>query len=107
MRDVMTQGTGKRVQSAMYSMFGKSGTAQMPKAQGGGYHEDRYISSFIAAAPADNPTIVVLCVIDDPDRSLGRWYGSSTAGPVVRDLVDQVLPYLGTTPDLIDDLPAS
>ena len=100
MRDVMTEGTGKRVQSGMYSMFGKSGTAQMPKVEGGGYHEDRYISSFIAAAPADDPAIVVLCVIDDPDRSLGRWYGSSTAGPVVRDLVDSVLPYLGTSPDL-------
>lgn len=102
MRDVMTEGTGRRVQSAMYSMFGKSGTAQMPKVEGGGYHEDRYISSFIAAAPADDPAIVVLCVIDDPNRSLGRWYGSSTAGPVVRDLVDSVLPYLGTRPDLTE-----
>jgi len=101
MRDVMTEGTGRRAQSGLYSMFGKSGTAQMPKAEGGGYHEDRYVSSFIAAAPADAPAIVVLCVIDDPDRSLGRWYGSVTAGPVVRDLVDAVLQYLGTSPDLV------
>ncbi len=96
---VMTEGTGKRAQSETYSMFGKSGTAQLPKAEGGGYHEDRYVSSFIAGAPADTPRIVIVCVIDDPDRSLGAWYGGSTAGPVVRDLVDGVLPYLGVSPD--------
>lgn len=100
MTDVMTQGTGRKAQSESYSMFGKSGTAQLPKAGGGGYHEDRYISSFIAGAPAQAPRIVVLCVIDDPDRSRGAWYGGSTAGPVVRDLVDRVLPYLGVAPDL-------
>jgi cell division protein FtsI/penicillin-binding protein 2 len=97
----MTQGTGRRVQSALYSMFGKSGTAQLPIAEGGGYHEDRYVSSFIAAAPHDNPRLVVLCVIDDPDRSRGVWYGSATAGPVVRDLMDGTLQYLGVAPDLL------
>lgn len=100
---VMTEGTGKRAQSEAYSMFGKSGTAQLPKAEGGGYHEDRYVSSFIAGAPAETPRIVVLCVIDDPDRSLGAWYGGSTAGPVVRDLVDGVLPYLGVASDRLDE----
>jgi len=101
MREVMTQGTGRRVQSALYSMFGKSGTAQLPIAEGGGYHEDRYVSSFIAAAPHENPRLIVLCVIDDPDRSKGVWYGSSTAGPVVRDLLDSTLQYLGVSPDLL------
>jgi len=99
MQRVMTEGTGKRVQSSQYSMFGKSGTAQLPKAEGGGYHEHRYVSSFIAGAPVHDTRLIVLCVIDDPDRSLGRWYGGSTAGPVVRDLVDSVLPYLGVAPD--------
>ena len=101
MREVMTEGTGRRVQSGLYSMFGKSGTAQLPKAEGGGYHEDRYVSSFIAAAPYDNPRLVVLCVIDDPDRSKGVWYGSSTAGPVVRDVMESTLQYLGVPPDLL------
>ncbi|MDP7069747.1 MAG: penicillin-binding protein 2 [Phycisphaerales bacterium] len=99
MQLVMREGTGKRVQSDQYSMFGKSGTAQLPKAEGGGYHEHRYVSSFIAGAPALDTRLVVLCIIDDPDRGLGRWYGGSTAGPVVRDLVDSVLPYLGVAPD--------
>ena len=88
-------------------MFGKSGTAQLPKANGGGYYEDRYISSFIAGAPVESPRIVVLCVIDDPDRSLGKWYGGSTAGPVVRDVVDSVLPYLGVAGDRQDVMQVS
>ncbi|MDP7029075.1 MAG: penicillin-binding protein 2 [Phycisphaerales bacterium] len=99
MQLVMSEGTGRRANSTMYSMFGKSGTAQLPIAEGGGYHEDRYVSSFIAGAPAHAPRIVVLCVIDDPDRSLGAWYGGSTAGPVVRDVIDGALPYLGVAAD--------
>ncbi len=99
MQLVMSEGTGRRANSELYTMFGKSGTAQLPIAEGGGYHEDRYVSSFIAGAPAHAPRIVVLCVIDDPDRSLGRWYGGSTAGPVVRDLIDSTLPYLGVASD--------
>ncbi|MBT4768335.1 MAG: penicillin-binding protein 2 [Phycisphaerae bacterium] len=107
MQRVMTEGTGRRAQSDHYTMFGKSGTAQLPKANGGGYHEDRYVSSFIAGAPVESPRIVVLCVIDDPDRSLGKWYGGSTAGPVVRDVVDSVLPYLGVAGDRKDAMQAS
>lgn len=81
-----------------YRLFGKSGTAQLPKPGGGGYFEDRHVSSFIAGAPFDDPQIVVLCVIDDPLRSKGHW-GSATAGPVVKDVIDAALPYLGVAPD--------
>ena len=100
MHDVMNEGTGRRARSTHYSMFGKTGTAQMPKKEGGGYHQDRYISSFIAGAPLQEPKLVVLCVIEDPDKSKGSHYGGSTAGPVVRDLIDFTLPYLGVAPDL-------
>ncbi|HBZ96628.1 MAG TPA: penicillin-binding protein, partial [Phycisphaerales bacterium] len=77
----------------------KSGTAQLPKATGGGYHEDRYISSFIAGAPLESPRLVVLCVIEDPDKRIGPYYGGRVAGPVVRDVMDHALAYLGVTPD--------
>ena len=80
LEEVMTDGTGRASQSDQYRLFGKSGTAQLPRVEGGGYHEDRYISSFIAGAPFDKPQVVVLCVIDDPDRSLGAWYGGRVAG---------------------------
>ena len=95
--DVMIEGTGKPAQSSRYRLFGKSGTAQLPRPEGGGYFEHRYVSSFIAGAPLADPRLVVLCVIDDPDRSLGHW-GAQVAGPVVRDVIDGTLAYLGVAP---------
>jgi cell division protein FtsI/penicillin-binding protein 2 len=99
MHDVMQEGTGARIRSELYSMFGKSGTAQLPRTDAPGYHEDRYFSSFVAGAPLDEPRLVVLCVIDDPERAKGHW-GTDVAGPVVRDLIDGTLRYLGVAPDL-------
>ena len=72
----------------------------MPRAKGGGYHEDRYVSSFIAGAPLAAPRLVVLCVIEDPDKRRGPYYGGLVAGPVVRDVMDFALPYLGVTSDI-------
>lgn len=97
MGEVMTEGTGRRAQSDMYSLFGKSGTAQLPRIDGKGYFEDRYIASFIAGAPIDSPELVVLCVIDDPDKSIAH-YGGVVAGPVVRDVIEDSLQYLGVSP---------
>ncbi len=95
---VMTEGTGRPAQSRRYRLFGKSGTAQLPRPEGGGYFEDRYVSSFIAGAPLRDPRVVVLCVIDDPDRSRGHW-GAQVAGPVVRDVIDETLVYMGIAPE--------
>ncbi len=89
-----------------YTMFGKSGTAYiactpppgMRRPRGAGGYYMQYNSSFLVAAPAENPEIVVLVVIDDPDPALAPrrlHYGSATAGPVVRRIVERVLPYLG------------
>ena len=97
MGEVMTEGTGRRAQSEMYSLFGKSGTAQLPREDGKGYFEDRYIASFIAGAPIDSPELIVLCVIDDPDKSIAH-YGGVVAGPVVRDVIEDTLQYLGVSP---------
>jgi cell division protein FtsI/penicillin-binding protein 2 len=99
MGKVMTEGTGRKSQSKLYDLFGKSGTAQLPKADGTGYFEDRYIASFIAGAPINNPKLVVLCVIDDPDKTIGH-YGGVVAGPVVRDVMEQSLQYLGVPPSV-------
>ncbi len=90
-----------------YSMFGKSGTSQIAmvppkglKRPSGtkGYYEKQHYSSFIVAAPAHDPKIVVLVVIDDvgPERVANKHhYGSWVAGPVVRRIVEKALPYLG------------
>ncbi len=100
MRGVMTEGTGKKAESELYQLFGKSGTAQLPKpkSMGKGYFEDRYVASFIAGAPFEDPRIVVLVVIDDPDKSKGH-FGGAIAGPVVKEIAERTLTYLGVPPD--------
>ena len=96
-----------------YSMFGKSGTAEIPlgaapddkrKPRGiRGYFEDQYNSSFVAAGPVEVPQIVVMVVIDDPGPGrirAKRHYGSDTAGPVARRVIERTLGYLGVPGDL-------
>jgi stage V sporulation protein D (sporulation-specific penicillin-binding protein) len=94
-----------------YELFGKSGTAKIPLGrppQGKrrprgmrGYFEGQYNTSFIAAGPADKPRLICLVVIDDPGPQLvreNRYYGSHTAGPVVRRVMERALAYLGVPP---------
>jgi cell division protein FtsI/penicillin-binding protein 2 len=91
-----------------YTMFGKSGTAEIPlgKAPEGfrrprgcsGYYDNQYNSSFIGGGPIEDPRLIVLVVIDDPgpERIRNRThYGSSVAGPVVRRVMERALTYLG------------
>lgn len=100
-----------------YTMFGKSGTsliAMVPHEKGllppkskRAYFEKQHHSSFIVAAPATDPQLVVLVVLDDigPERVRQRHhYGSWVAGPVVRRIVEDTLPYLNVVPD-IDQTP--
>src|SRR5690606_40616581 len=92
------EGTGRAAnEGARYAMFGKSGTAQLPNPKDGGYFENRYVSSFIAGAPLDRPRLVVLCVIEDPDRRIAH-YGGIVASPVVRNVMNRSLEYLGVAP---------
>ena len=100
MEGVVTEGTGRKAQSDLYRMFGKSGTAHLakPKELGKGYFDNRYTASFIAGAPYRNPRIICLAVIDDPEKSKGH-FGGSIAGPVCRDVIDETLGYMGVAPD--------
>jgi cell division protein FtsI/penicillin-binding protein 2 len=93
-----------------YTMFGKSGTAQIPlsspppgkmKPKGQAYFADQYNSSFLAAGPIEEPRLVVLVVIDDPGPGRiahRQHYGSWVAAPVVRRVMERSLTYLGTVP---------
>ena len=97
LRQAVTEGTGRKADSELYALFGKTGTAQLPNFEQGGYHQDRYVASFMAGAPYDEPRIVVGCFIHDPDRSIGH-YGGTVAAPAVKNVIEQSLLYLGVPP---------
>jgi cell division protein FtsI/penicillin-binding protein 2 len=86
---------GKELDVGMYTMCGKTGTAQVPYiGERRGYRPGVYLSSFIGAAPVSDPQIVVLVMIQKPDASRGH-YGRVVAGPAVRDIMRSTLRYLG------------
>lgn len=84
---VVSVGSGKNAYIAGYTIGGKTATSQtLPRSA------NRYISSFIGFAPAENPQVLGLCIIHDPQ---GVYYGGTIAAPVIRGIFDNVLPYLG------------
>ncbi len=83
---VMTEGTGKRLASPLYTSAGKTGTAQMAD-DSRGYGARRYQSSFAGYFPANNPKYSMIVVIRNPRNG---YYGGSVAGPVFKELADMV-----------------
>lgn len=84
---VVSQGSGKNAGIEGYSIGGKTATSQtLPRGSG------RYISSFLGFAPAENPTVLGLCIIHNPQ---GMYYGGIIAAPVIRSIFENILPYLG------------
>ena len=84
---VVSQGSGKNAKIEGYSIGGKTATSQtLPRSA------NRYISSFLGFAPAEDPQILGLCIIHDPQ---GIYYGGTIAAPVIRSIFENILPYLG------------
>lgn len=84
-----------------YSMFGKTGTAQVALPGERGYLANQYFSSFLGAGPVEAPRLVVLVIIDDPGPALiarEEHRGSTVAAPVVRRVLERSLSYLGAPP---------
>ena len=102
MSSVVEEGTGRKAQSDKYRMYGKTGTAELSIPGVKGYDRSRYTASFIAAAPLEKSRLVVLCVIDDPDKKKGH-FGGLLAAPVVRDVVTETLEYLGVPYDQVQE----
>ncbi|MFQ5841812.1 MAG: penicillin-binding protein [Thermodesulfobacteriota bacterium] len=84
-------GTGARGALSYYEAAGKTGTAQKVDSLGGGYYEDRFISSFVGYVPTKQPRLVILVVIDEPQ---GIPYGGRVAGPVFKNIAERSLQYL-------------
>lgn len=84
---VVSEGSGKNAALEGFSIGGKTATSQtLPRS------EKRYISSFLGFAPTDDPQVLALIIINNPQ---GVYYGGTIAAPVCRDLFSNILPYLG------------
>jgi len=88
---VVSLGGGRNAYIDGYRVGGKTGTAQ--KAVNGVYQSGNYNLSMIAAAPMDDPEVVVYVAIDNPKSAI--QYGGTVAGPIVKAILSDVLPYLG------------
>lgn len=86
LKQVVSEGTGKKAAVAGYSVGGKTATSEkLPRRTG------RYISSFLGFAPADDPQVIGLITIDEP---VGVYYGGTIAAPVMAEIFGNILPYL-------------
>lgn len=98
LEDVVSTNNGSNAYIKGYKIGGKSGTSQKLDIDPEG---NTYVSSYVAFAPADDPEIIMLVMIDEPRA--GDYYGSRVAAPVVQETLSEVLPYLGYFPEYTDE----
>lgn len=92
LESVVSQGTGSKTYISGYKIGGKTATSEkLPRKSG------KYIASFMSFAPADDPKVMCLVLIDEPK---GVYYGGTVAGPVMRELLTNILPYFGIERDM-------
>lgn len=87
LESVVSEGTGNKAYIPGYRIGGKTATSEkLPRRSG------KYIASFLTFAPAENPQVLSLVLINEPQ---GNYYGGSVAGPVMKELLQNILPYMG------------
>lgn len=90
LESVVSEGTGSKAYLPGYRIGGKTATSEkLPRRSG------KYIASFMSFAPAEDPQVMALVLIDEPQ---GVYYGGTVAGPVMQELLQNILPYLGIEP---------
>ena len=90
LQSVVEVGTGNKSYIPGYRIGGKTATSEkLPRRSG------KYIASFLAFAPAENPSVVGIVIVDEPQ---GAYYGGAVTGPVMKEVFENVLPYLGIEP---------
>ena len=87
LKSVVHEGGGSKCYIEGYSIGGKTATSQkLPRSA------QKYISSFIGFCPAEDPQVIAMCIIDEPQ---GIYYGGTIAAPVIKEVFENILPYLG------------
>lgn len=90
LESVVSEGTGSKAYLSGYRLGGKTATSEkLPRGNG------KYIASFMAFAPAEDPEVIALVLIDEPQ---GVYYGGTVAGPVMQEIMSNILPYIGVEP---------
>lgn len=102
LREVVTDGTASMAEVPGYAVGGKTGTADKPRSDGRGYHDDKVIATFAGLFPADAPKYVIVVTLDEPTETSGgapRRTAGWTAVPVAGEIVSRVAPLLGLRPE--------
>jgi stage V sporulation protein D (sporulation-specific penicillin-binding protein) len=95
LESVVRVGSGNKAYIPGYRIGGKTATSEkLPRRSG------KYIASFCAFAPAEKPQVIALVLIDEPQ---GVYYGGQVAGPVMKEMLENILPYLGVKPEYNED----
>jgi len=102
---VSKRGTAFAATIPGYSAGGKTGTANIAKPNGGGYYDNRYVTSFVGFFPANDPQIVCLVMAYDPKAAENLTYGGLVAGPSFSRIGEQTAHYLNLTPDVEQPAP--
>jgi cell division protein FtsI (penicillin-binding protein 3) len=97
LREVVVKGTGKRAQLNGYTSAGKTGTAWKYDPVLKRVSGEKYVSSFIGYAPADNPSVVIAVVLDEPQG--GARDGGQVSAPIFREIAEGILPEMNVAPD--------
>ena len=98
LENVVRDGTGTSAYIPGFRVGGKTGTAQ--KIIDGRYAPGKYIGSFVAVAPADDPKVAILVVVDEP---VGQYYGGTVAAPAAKSILEETLNYLEVAPKFTED----
>lgn len=101
LRKVVTDGTASLAEVEGYAVGGKTGTADKPRANGGGYYDEKVLSTFASVFPAHDPAYVLVVTLDEPVETSGkepRRTAGWTAVPVASEITRRVAPLLGLRP---------
>ena len=103
LRQVVTRGTASFGEVPGYEVGGKTGTADKPRATGGGYYDDRVIATFASVFPANDPQYVLVVSLDEPTETSGsepRRTAGWTAVPIAAEMIRRTAPLLGLRPQV-------
>jgi cell division protein FtsI (penicillin-binding protein 3) len=102
--NVVAEGTGTLAHVPGYNVAGKTGTANKPDPETGGYSTSKYVASFVGIVPATAPRLLILVTVDEPH---GAIFGGTVAAPVFQQIARFALQYLDVPPDNPSELSAS